>query len=65
VGGRTLPAWRGRGVFRSLVAYRAKLARERGYRYLQVDAQPTAARYSGRLGFTELAVTTPFRYPGY
>ena len=39
-GGATLPAWRGRGVFRSIVAYRAALAAARGFRYLQVDATP-------------------------
>ena len=37
-GGGTLPAWRGRGVFRALVAHRAALASARGFRYLQVDA---------------------------
>jgi GNAT superfamily N-acetyltransferase len=64
-GGGTLPGWRGRGVFRSLVAYRAELARERGYRYLQVDASPDSRPIFQRLGFTELAVTIPFKYPGY
>jgi GNAT superfamily N-acetyltransferase len=61
-GGGTLPDWRGRGVFRSLVAYRARLARERGYRYLQVDASPDSRPILLRLGFTELAGTTPFWY---
>jgi GNAT superfamily N-acetyltransferase len=61
-GGGTLPGWRGRGVFRSLVAYRARLARERGYRYLQVDASDDSRPILARLGFTELARTTPFRY---
>jgi GNAT superfamily N-acetyltransferase len=64
-GGGTLPAWRGRGVFRSLVAYRARLARDRGYRYLQVDASADSSPILQRLGFTELARTTPFIYPGY
>jgi GNAT superfamily N-acetyltransferase len=62
-GGGTLPAWRGRGVFRSLVAYRARLAQERGYRYLQVDASPDSRPILQRLGFTELATTTPFAGP--
>ena len=31
-GGGTVPAWRGRGIFRALVAYRAGLAAARGYR---------------------------------
>lgn len=63
-GGGTLPAWRGRGVFRSLVAYRAGLAAERGFRYLQVDASAESRPILLRLGFTELAATTPFMHPG-
>lgn len=59
-GGGTLPSWRGRGVFRSLVAYRAGQAAARGYRYLQVDATPDSRPILRRLGFTELATTTPF-----
>jgi hypothetical protein len=59
-GGGTVPAWRGRGVFRSLVAYRAALAKAGGFRYLQVDALPASRPILGRLGFTELATTTPF-----
>jgi hypothetical protein len=31
-GGGTVPAWRGRGIFRALVAYRAGLGAARGYR---------------------------------
>jgi GNAT superfamily N-acetyltransferase len=61
-GGGTLPAWRGRGVFRSLVAYRAALAQAMGYRYLQVDATPDSRPILQRLGFVELATTTPFTY---
>jgi GNAT superfamily N-acetyltransferase len=64
-GGGTLPGWRGRGVFRSLVAYRARLARARGYRYLQVDASADSSPILQRLGFAELARTTPFMYPGH
>jgi GNAT superfamily N-acetyltransferase len=61
-GGGTLPAWRGRGVFRSLVACRAALARARGYRYLQVDASSDSRPILQRLGFVELATTTPYQY---
>ena len=63
-GGGTLPAWRGRGAFRSLVAYRAALASARGFRYLQVDASPESRPILHRLGFVELATTTPFMHPG-
>jgi GNAT superfamily N-acetyltransferase len=61
-GGGTLPAWRRRGVFRSLVACRAALARARGYQYLQVDASPDSRPILARLGFVELATTTPYQY---
>jgi GNAT superfamily N-acetyltransferase len=63
-GGGTLPAWRGRGVFRTLVAHRAALASARGFRYLQVDASPDSRPILQRLGFVELATTTPFTHPG-
>jgi len=59
-GGGTIPAWRGRGIFRALVGYRAGLAAARGYRYLQVDALPASRRILRRLGFQPVAVTTPY-----
>jgi GNAT superfamily N-acetyltransferase len=62
-GGGTLPGWRGKGVFRSLVAYRAALAKAKGFRYLQVDASPDSLPILRRLGFVELATTTPFTHP--
>jgi GNAT superfamily N-acetyltransferase len=61
-GGGTLPDWRGRGVFRAVVAYRAALAAEHGFRYLQVDAMPDSRPILKRLGFVELATTVPFTY---
>jgi ribosomal protein S18 acetylase RimI-like enzyme len=63
-GGGTLPGWRGRGVFRALVAHRAALAAARGFRYLQVDASADSRPILERLGFVELATTTPFTHPG-
>jgi GNAT superfamily N-acetyltransferase len=59
-GGGTLPDWRGRGVFRALVGHRAVLARDRGFRYLQVDAMPTSRPILERMGFQPLAETTPW-----
>jgi GNAT superfamily N-acetyltransferase len=59
-GGGTVPAWRGRGIFRALVAYRAGLAAARGYRYLQVDALPASRPILQRLGFEPVAATTPY-----
>lgn len=59
-GGSTLPAWRGRGIYRSLVAIRARLAVELGYRYLQVDASPDSNPILQRLGFVPIATTRPY-----
>jgi GNAT superfamily N-acetyltransferase len=59
-GGGTLPKWRGRGIYRALVGYRARLAVARGYRYLQVDASPESRPILERLGFACLATTTPY-----
>ncbi|MBG0738431.1 GNAT family N-acetyltransferase [Paeniglutamicibacter antarcticus] len=63
-GGGTVPAWRGQGVFRALVAYRAALAADRGFRYVQVDASAQSRPILQRLGFVELATTTPFMHTG-
>jgi len=63
-GGGTLSGWRRRGVFRSLVAHRAAVASAAGFRYLQVDAMRDSRPILKRLGFVELATTTPFVYPG-
>jgi GNAT superfamily N-acetyltransferase len=60
----TLPAWRSRGVFRSLLAYGVSLAADRGFRYLQADAFPDSRPILKRLGFVELGTTTPFIHPG-
>ncbi len=59
-GGGTLPQWRGRGIYKALVRRRAELAAERGYKYLTVDASPDSRPILERLGFTRLAVTTPY-----
>ncbi|GAA2502645.1 GNAT family N-acetyltransferase [Streptomyces gobitricini] len=61
-GGGTVPEWRGRGVYRALVAHRARVAAGRGYRYLQVDASDRSRPILGRLGFTRLSTTTPYVY---
>ncbi len=59
-GGSTVPQWRGKGIFRALVAYRAGRAAARGYRYLQVDASQMSRPILKRLGFTPVASTTPY-----
>ncbi|MEV1287672.1 GNAT family N-acetyltransferase [Micromonospora sp. NPDC049679] len=59
-GGSTLPAWQGRGIYRSLVAARAELATARGAKFLQVDASDDSAPILRRLGFRAVTTTTPY-----
>ncbi|MEV0096205.1 GNAT family N-acetyltransferase [Streptomyces sp. NPDC050738] len=63
-GGGTAPEWRGKGIYRALVAHRARIAAERGYRYLQVDATDDSRPILERLGFARLSTTTPYVYGG-
>ncbi|MGW6058235.1 GNAT family N-acetyltransferase [Streptomyces sp. NPDC055189] len=59
-GGGTAPQWRGKGIYRALIAHRTRIAAERGYRYLQVDATDDSRPILRRLGFAPLSVTTPY-----
>jgi ribosomal protein S18 acetylase RimI-like enzyme len=59
-GGSTLPQWRGRGIYRALVAARATLALARGVKFLQVDASDESAPILRRLGFHAVTTTTPY-----
>lgn len=59
-GGSTLAAWRGRGIYRALVAARARIAAARGVAYLQVDASDDSAPILRRLGFHAVTTTTPY-----
>ncbi|WP_327312375.1 GNAT family N-acetyltransferase [Streptomyces sp. NBC_01235] len=61
-GGGTVEAWRGRGIYRALIAHRARIAADRGYRYLQVDASDQSRPILERLGFAALSTTTPYVY---
>ncbi|MHA7292145.1 GNAT family N-acetyltransferase [Arthrobacter sp. MDT3-24] len=59
-GGSTLPAWRGRGIYKALVSARAQVAAARGVKYLQVDASADSEPILRRLGFRAITTTTPF-----
>jgi hypothetical protein len=59
-GGATLAAWRGRGIYRATVTYRANLAASRGYRFLEVDASDDSRPILERLGFIAVTTTTPY-----
>ncbi|MFH8467938.1 GNAT family N-acetyltransferase [Streptomyces sp. NPDC017991] len=62
-GGGTVEAWRGRGIYRALIAHRARIAADRGYPYLQVDASDQSRPILRRLGFTPLTTTVPYVHP--
>jgi GNAT superfamily N-acetyltransferase len=59
-GGSTLPAWRRRGIYRALVVRRAQVARDRGRRYLEVDASDDSRPILERMGFRAVTTTTPY-----
>jgi hypothetical protein len=61
-GGGTVPEHRSRGVYRALVAVRARAARERGFRYLAVDARDTSLPILSRLGFMPLTTVTAWTW---
>jgi hypothetical protein len=59
-GGSTLAQWRRRGVYGAVVRYRARLAVDRGYSYLQVDASDDSRPILERAGFVAVTTTTPY-----
>jgi GNAT superfamily N-acetyltransferase len=59
-GGSTLAAYRGRGIYRALVARRARLALELGYDVLQVDASDDSRPILERLGLRTVGGTVPY-----
>lgn len=59
-GGSTRAEWRGKGIYRALVAARAQRAVARGVPYLQVDASDDSNPILRRLGFHAVTTTTPY-----
>jgi hypothetical protein len=59
-GGSTRLGLRGRGIYRALVARRARIAVERGIRYLWVDATDDSSPILQRLGLRAISTTTPW-----
>src|SRR5690606_1904808 len=62
-GGSTHPAARRRGVYRALVAERARLATERGFPFVRVDCSPDSLPTLPRLGLERVAPPVPATYP--
>ncbi|WP_406450142.1 GNAT family N-acetyltransferase [Streptomyces sp. NBC_01622] len=61
-GGGTVESWRGRGIYRALVAHRTRIAADCGYHYIQVDASDQSRPILERLGLAPLTTTTPYLY---
>ena len=59
-GGSTAPAYRGRGIYRTLVGRRAALAARGGFDFLQVDASPHSRPILQRLGLQVVSTTTRY-----
>jgi GNAT superfamily N-acetyltransferase len=59
-GGATVPEWRGRGLYRALVAARARSALDRGFRYVQSDCSPMSRPILERSGLLAVTTTTPY-----
>ncbi|GGM58025.1 N-acetyltransferase [Micromonospora sonchi] len=59
-GGSTLRQWRGKGIYRALVARRAQIAADRGITYLLVDASKDSRPILQRLGLQPVTTTTPW-----
>ncbi|MDT7783572.1 MAG: hypothetical protein QOF58_1991 [Pseudonocardiales bacterium] len=59
-GGSTLAEWRGRGIYRALIAHRAQVALSRGLKYLQVDASEDSRPILERLGFVPVTTTAGY-----
>lgn len=62
LGGATLPKWRGRGIYRAMIAARAREAVARGVRLLHVDASPASAPILRRCGFHEITTSTHYEW---
>jgi uncharacterized protein YndB with AHSA1/START domain len=61
-GGSTREEFRGIGFYTSLLAVRAAEVRQRGFRYIRVDASPMSRPILEKHGFIFLTMTTPYNW---
>ena len=59
-GGSTIEKFRRKGLYTALVAVRAQEARQRGARFLTIDASPMSRPICEKIGFKFLTNTQPF-----
>jgi len=61
-GGSTLPAWRGRGIYRALTAARARSALRMGRTILHSDSTEFSRPILERSGLVKVSTTTPYEW---
>ena len=61
-GGSTAPAYRGRGLYTALLATRVQEARQRGYRFLVIDAGAMSRPIVEKYGFRRLTTACSFEW---
>lgn len=61
-GGATLPAWRGRGIYRALTAARARSALARGWTLAHSDSTAYSRPILERAGLRKVSTTTPYAW---
>ena len=59
-GGATLPGWRGRGIYRTLTAARARSARAAGKTLIHSDSTEGSRPILERAGLVKVSTTTPY-----
>jgi GNAT superfamily N-acetyltransferase len=63
-GGSTIERYRKRGLYTALLARRVREARERGYRFLIIDASPMSQPIVAGHGFQKLTVQVDYEWRG-
>ncbi len=61
-GGATMPAWRGRGIYRALTAARARSALASGKKLINSDSTELSRPILERSGLVKVSTTTPYRW---
>lgn len=61
-GGATVPAWRGRGIYRALTAARARSALDMGKTLIHSDSTEYSRPILERSGMLKVSTTTPYRW---
>ena len=61
-GGGTLPEWRRKGLYSAILVHRARIAKDRGYEFLRVDASEDSRPILQKLGLHAVTTTTPYTF---